>query len=272
MVNNYKNFLLDSNSEDIEFMMTQLNDYFTIGFEFFLESREFRPNITKIFKDSFENFYFKYENMIIVHENDKLLKITNIIFEKIDKSLIYLKDFFKNYESQPYLKFSNNLSYRIKLGIKNERRRISVNGLYTSLNIVKGVMMISDQGKKWNSIKGTENKLIDYFSFIKSKLIEKLKKEQNNELYLSIEEMEKYLYLKIKELFNFFTPKLFGIVLKNSRQEDYVEFNYFKYQNMTLDELKDKLMYFCYIVYLMSSEYRKKEYHKKLFVFRKKVR
>jgi hypothetical protein len=307
-VNNYKNFLLEFKGEDIEFMMNQLNEYFTIGFEIELELNKSikeslalypsRKNLklVELFKKSFPNFSFKYENFISFHEDETVngIEIVNSNggewtdeikkqkkypidtprpFEKIDTAMVYLKDFFDEFNSQKNWKFSHNTSLHINVGIKLERRRTLTNGLYIPLNIVKGVIMISDQEKKGYTFKGIEERLVNYCSSIKTKLIENLKKEPNYELYSGdINEMERYLHFKIKDLYNFFTPKLFGMIFKNSKYGDYVEFRYVGGENMRFEILKDKLMYFCYIVYLMSSEYRKKEYHKKLFVFREKVK
>lgn len=33
------------------------------------------------------------------------------------------------------------------------------------------------------------------------------------------------------------------------------------------ETIKDKLLYFCYIVYLMTTDYKKEDYHKKVYKF-----
>lgn len=269
-INNYKNFLVENYSEDIDFMMSQLNEYFTFGFEITLKSK----NLSDNFKKTFQNFYFKYDKLISLQKDIESIKINTVkLFQKIDDAITYLKIFFNDFESQDVWEFSHNTTISIIIGIRPERRRTLSNGLYIPLNIVKGIFMISDQEKKEYSLKGMEIKLVDYCSSIKTKLIEKLKKEQNYELNSGdFEEMERYLHFKIKELYNFYTPKMFSMILKNSKQSDFLEFKYTGKENMKFEILKDKLKYFCYVVYLMNSEYREKEYHKKLSKFKEKVK
>lgn len=304
MITNYDNFLLEFKSEDIKLILTGFRDYFTIGFEIEIEIKE---NILKSIKESnlmypsrknrkmmddfkrcFPNFYDKYKNKISFHEDETIvhgIEIVNSVYEEprilkriptpdidtpksihkpftnINEAIAYMNDFFMDFEDQDHWYFSHRTSIHINIGTYE----------HTPINMVKGVIMISDQEKEGFVFKGIENRIVNYCGSIKQKLIEMFKKKPNEILLNStnIKEIERIINNEVLDLYDYYTAKIYGI---NFRKRDYVEFRYVGGDKVNEEIMRDKIIYFCYLVYLMSSQYRNKEYVRKLFSFINKLR
>ena len=52
----------------------------------------------------------------------------------------------------------------------------------------------------------------------------------------------------------------------------YIEYRYVGGENIDEDLIIDKLKYFCYITYLMTSDHNEREYLRKLFSFKERIR
>lgn len=305
MITKYDNYLLEFKSEDVKLILTELVDYFTIGFEIEIE---IKPEILKglkesnlmypsrqnkkmmdDFKRSFPNFYEKYKNRISFHDdetiiygieivnsvselpipfhgmsisglNDKQKKEEHKPFNNINDAIKYINDFFMDYEDQDHWLFTHRTSIHINVGSYEN----------VPINVTKGVMMISDQEKEGFVFKGIENRLVNYCASLKQKLIDMFKKKPNKELMNStnIKDWERYINSEIFDLYDYSSAKLFGMIFK----KNYVEFRYIGGDKVNENIMKDKILYFCYLLYLMSSEYRNKEYVRKLFSFINKLR
>jgi len=316
MITKYNNYLNEFKSEDVKLILTGLQDYFTIGFEIEIE---INPNILKglkdvpryesismypsrqnrkmmeDFKSSFPNFYDKYKDRIAFHDDETLVYGVEIVngtslnkkgedplhifpgetpkpFERVKDAIEYINVFFSDFEDQRHWSFSHRTSIHINIGTYE----------HAPINIVKGVMMISDEEKTGFAFKGIENRIVNYCGSIKQKLIEMFKKEPNEKLLdtTNLSEIERILNNEIYNLYDFYGglrasmagAKLFGMIPKTKKDGTYMEFRYVGGDEVNEKIMKDKILYFCYLVYLMSSEYRNNEYVRKLFSFINKLR
>ena len=309
MITKYDNYLNEFKSEDIKLILNELQDYFTIGFEIEIE---INPQILKSLKDvppyesvsmypsrqnrkmmedfkhSFPFFYDKYSDRIAFHDDETLVYGLEIIngtsllykpihvfpgedpkpFQNVNDALTYISDFFMDYEDQNHWKFSHRTSIHVNIGTSNNAH----------INMVKGVMMISDQEKDGFVFKGMENRLVKYCSSIKQKLSSMFKDEQNYKLLntTNVKDLESLLSSEISDIYDFYggvkskmaAAKLFGMIPKDK----YMEFRYAGGENLNDRIMKHKIIYFCYLVYLMTSDCRNKEYVRKLFSFINKLR
>lgn len=278
--------------EDIKFILSELTNYFTIGFEIeietdknrvkslrdvpYYESVEMYPSrqnrkMMEDFKFNFPEFYQKYKNIISFHDDETLfygIEIVNKPFNNIKESIKYITDFFLDFEDQNRWNFTHRTSIHVNIGTYDK----------SDMNIIKGILMISDQDSIGYTYKGIEKRLTTYCSSMKEKLLKILKKENNYGLLYSndIKYIENILNEKMIDIYDFYGgfkaemagAKLFGIIPK----KDYIEFRYLGSEDLTEEITKDKIIYFCYIIYLMSTEYRNKEYVRKLFSFINKLR
>lgn len=310
MIINYSNYLAEFKSEDIRLILTGLQDYFTIGFEIEIETDKERvkslkdvPRYESVmmypsrqnrkmmedFKSCFPTFWEKYEDRISFHDDETIvygIEIVNSVphgmkdfptetarpFDNIKEAIEYIDTFFMDYEDQDHWFFSHRTSIHINIGTYDK----------TPFNLVKGILMISDQEKEGFVFKGIENRLTTYCSSMKWKLLDALKKGKSYKLLNSnnvkdIEwELSKYIY----DIYDFYGgvkakmagAKLFGMIPKTRRDGTYMEFRYMGGDELTSEIMENKIIYFCYIVYLMSSEYRNKEYVRKLLGFINKLR
>jgi len=283
MITNYINYITEFKSEDIKLILSDLQEYFTIGFEIELEfkgkikdlkfiskneSHIMYPSIKnrKILNDykiCFPDFYNKYKDIIIFHEDETLLygvEIINKPFTNLDEALNYIQDFFDSYNTQDRWKFNDRTSIHVNIGSKGKK-----------WNLTKGITMISDQSKGGFVYKGIEDRLVNWCGSIKEKLIKDFKKKPENILdTTNIDEIESIISKSITKYYSKTTMR-HGMILKGE-SEKYMEFRYVGGENLNSNIVEDKILYFCYIAYLMTSDYRKREYVRKLFSFINKLR
>lgn len=229
-----------------------------------------RDNLVQMkskFEKNLPDFYkkwgslFKYE---IDNTLDNGIEISNLkYFDDINTLIECIDDFYSDFENQSFWEFSDTTGVHINLGFKEEK----------SWNIIKGIMFLDDMGENPFVFQNMEwRKTSKFTQSLKEELINQpnilkkcLRKLQNNQ----IEEVEEILNSKLIKILYDEGYKNFGLNLLNL-SNNYVEFRY-PGGNLSKDTLKDKLLYFCYISYIMThSEVDKKEYHKKLYKFLKK--
>jgi hypothetical protein len=297
----YKDFLLEYKKED-RLLIETLYDYFTIGFEIELDSLmqkeswplyPSRKNKTLIerYKKSFPNFSQKYDDRISLHADETLplgIEIVNSTtnmkiypetepnpFNNFEDTVQYIKDFFADYNNQKEWIFNKKTSIHVNIGTVENME----------WNIVKGIMMLSDD----YSFKGIEDRKTSRFcESLKNKLKKYLIKYfKNPEKYgkrviLDAYETDVYniengiieILLK-KPIINHGLSEYLGINLSAfllNEDNKYAEFRHIGGSNVTEELLIEKLKYYCYIVYLMTSDYRNKEYIHKLLSFMNKCR
>lgn len=293
----FEEFLLEYKKEDVE-LLNKLDDYFTIGFEIEIDSTKVKeswplyPSITnrllfQKFEKTFPSLYKKYKDRISLHYDESVpngIEIVNSTFDKetypqttpkpfnsLKEGIDYINTFFDDYENQNYWIFDNHTSIHINIGTKKSMK----------WNVVKGIMMLSDEF----AFKGIEDrKTSGYCKSLKNKLSIFLEKYFKNPTHFwrkeillnssetNIEKIESgivNILLRRGSLINKGLDRTYGINLSNILMEEnkYVEFRHVGGPNINREMITDKIKYFAYVTYLMTSDYRHNEYVRKLFSF-----
>jgi len=275
----YTDFLFEFQKQDIS-LLESMDDYFTIGFEIEMdtdhrrigslprppkeitESKEItysiqdRKKLMDI-KSNFPIFFKKYFNVIKFHQDETVSRGIEIVtnpFNSIEDSKQFIKLFFDEFEKQDKWFFTDKTSIHINIGVKNKKK----------WNLVKGVLMLSDDF----TFKNMESRRTSgYCNSLKDQIIFQLKGKitETND----IKEMENIINNVIEKTFKF-TVKTFNMNLWKLLNRGYVEF---RQVGGLLNEtiVIDKMMYFIYCVYLMTSKYKQDEYYRKLFGFIQKI-
>jgi hypothetical protein len=218
------------------------------------------------FEKNLPNFFKKWGNLFkyeIDNTLDNGLEISNQkYFENINTLIECIDDFYSDFENQSFWEFSETTGIHINLGFKEEK----------NWNIIKGILFLDDMGEQPFVFQNMEwRKTSKFTKSLKEELLKQpntlkkcLRKLQNNQ----IEEVEEILNSKLVKILYDEGYKNFGLNLLNL-SNNYVEFRY-PGGNLNKQTLIDKLLYFCYISYIMThSEVDKNEYHKKLYKFLK---
>jgi len=174
----------------------------------------------------------------------------------LNRGIDMIEDFYNDFGNQDYWYMSNNTSIHINIGLSKEVDR---------WNYVKGLIMM---------VEGNEHpfvyKDIEYRQFTAycQTLLDKVKRGEFPEFSSEnfVEDAEAYLEDELKFVTKEFGSKTFGMNLKRIIEDGYVEFR-FVGGDVGKDLVIDKLFYFCYIVYLMVSDYKDLDYHKKLYKY-----
>lgn len=290
MIISYNDFLFEFQRQDVN-LLDSMNDYFTIGFEIEIESdfthkRNIRVGESKVmymsrkekkkvtnFEENFSNFIREYGNNITYHYDETLtdgLEIVNLHpFTSIKEAKNYIKTFFTDFERQNDWIFNQKTSIHVNIGTNKKK-----------WNIVKGVMMISDD-YTYRNIEA--RKTCGFCNSIKNEIfdlwVRKLKYNYLNSELDDIKKIETDFASNILSLTRN-TPKGYGINFNNLLSKNYIEFRFIGESDTYYYDLKkvkeklviDKMMYFLYIVYLMTSNYKQKEYYQKLMVFVTKIK
>ena len=244
------------------------------------------------FKKSFPDFYERYENIIDFHEDTTLTCGIEIVnkdyFVDLSEAIAFINDFFDDYSLQERWSFTNATSIHVNIG---------VNGKKPKWNIVKGVVMLADVNMKQpEELKGWEEWISpfvfkDIYSREDNEWCKSLKYRVLNDITSfniktyndliksnNIAEIENLLGDIIKSHIDPPKPnttqnKSFGFnISKIIQNQDYVEFRYIGGENINEKIVIEKLKYFCYIIYLMTTEFNRKQYTKKLYLFIDKIR
>lgn len=282
--------LFEFQKQDIN-LLESMDNYFTIGFEIEIESdfdqnRNIRVGESKVmymsrkeskkvanFEKNFINFIREYGTKITYHYDETLvdgLEIVNSFpFTSIKVAKNYIKSFFSDFEQQDDWIFNEKTSIHVNIGVKKKK-----------WNIVKGVIMISDD----YSIKDIEfRKYSGFCNSIKNEIfdlwVRKLKYNYLNSELDGIKKIETEFETNILS-FTKNMPKHYGINFTNLEKKNYIEFRFIGESDTYYSDWKkvnqklviDKMMYFLYIVYLMTSNYKQKDYYHKLMNFVTKIK
>lgn len=266
----------ENKNKIIEYLIPIISEYFDNNDKEdteFYKNREKELNYIKSkIEEYLPNFYKEYGD-IMKYEYDMTLKkgiefSPKTYIKGINESLKLLKLFFKDFDEQNYWYMSERTSIHINIGIDNKN---------TDWNILKGIVFLKD----W---KDNKSKLPFVFydvpdriesnfnmSFIEN--INKIDEFRGKSIYDTLSSLDFSNVEKIENIFeNIFWKmyyklgdKAFGFNFKNIYKYNYIEFRYIG-GNLNYEVMKEKLLYFSYIVYLMTHEnYKRKEYSKKLF-------
>jgi len=287
-ITKFNNFLLEFKNNDKDLIINELSDYFTIGIEIEIETdfkrikglRESNPfyysrsnkKLVRDFIKNFNNFYNQYKDYIDFNYEETItygLEIVSKPFTTIDSCLEFLNIFIDDYNSQKDWFFTNKTSIHFNLGVVGNQK----------WNLIKGMVMISDTEEKSYVFKDIESRFKSPFSkSLKQKLIDDISTTKDDKVLntTDIKELEDYFNdVLMKNIHKpYHNMDKYGMNLSNvlHSQNKYIEFRYVGGEDININILKEKLLYFCYIVYLMTSDYKQKDYYKKLFVFINKIR
>ena len=182
----------------------------------------------------------------------------------LDTSIEILNDFFEEYKKQDYWIFNERTGLHINIGVNDK------NAVW---NPLKGLVILNDMSERevpftfkdmtWRmnnaytrSLKG---RIIDLF---KNPEVKKRFDLDIHDIAKVEKELNPYLVKAIKD----YSVKSIGFNLIHLKKFHYVEFRYVG-GVIDKDLVIDKTLYFCYIVYLMTTDYKQQDYHKKLYKF-----
>lgn len=271
-------YLLEYQRQDIS-LLESMDNYFTIGFEIEIEpdhdvdeslklymSRKEQKKVSN-FEKNCMNFIMKYSQDITYHFDETLvngLEIVSIPFKSLKKAKDYIKLFFNDFENQDDWIFNHRTSIHVNVGVTNK-----------DWNVVKGIIMMSDD-YTFKDIESRKN----------SEYCKSLKSEIEREMYSktlpkdnTIKSMEDSINLLlsstiIKSNNSVGSNKEFGINISKVLFDhlNYIEYRHIGNSKINQQIVIDKLMYYCYITHLMTSNYKDKEYYRKLSGFMEKIK
>ena len=212
-------------------------------------------------KEHLPNFYKKYKNeidFVMDMTLDKGLEIKQKTYIKgLNKSIIFLNDFFEDFKNQTYWKFTKKTGLHINIGFVDDN---------VQWNIVKGVILLKDIKK--DDIPFVYKDMIWRMNtHFTDSIFNQLKINKSKIDLSDIETAEKYIQKSVESTMKKFGSKHFGFNISKLKSENYIEF---RYVGGVVDKelIISKMLYFCYIVYLMINPlYKRKEYLKSLYKF-----
>jgi hypothetical protein len=222
--------------------------------------------LTKKVKKHLPKFFNKWSKLL-KFEIDNTLKrgiefSLSTYIRGIEKTAEIIDDFYEEFEMQNYWYMSKRTGIHINIGVDYK----------ADWNILKGFLMISDEGEQSFAFKDMEwrqkSMYTQTFLPILKKDIETnrervMKHSQFQDLKSLEEFFSDYIINSLKEA----GYKNYGFNITRTKRLNYVEFRY-PGGEISKNILIDKLYYFCYIVHLMTDEnYKRKDYLKKLYKF-----
>lgn len=275
--------LYEANRKDISEIIKKFSNYFTISFEIEIENISFKNSrIVEKFKEDFKDFYEKWKDRIKFEKDISLRNGIEINFKKnlhlenVEEAIDFINDFFIDKDKQDKWVFSNRTGIHVNIGIKPQYK--------PKFNKIKGLLFvtdhISDERFLFKDMEYRKSSAFtqSIFSAIKYKMEYEdiLKKTDLKSVY----DIENYLNKLINELilkdkeeygknkYEEYNNSLGFNLMKLARQK-YIEFRYIG-GDINKDIVIDKLKFYCYVVYAMiDTEYKRKEYTKKLYKFYK---
>lgn len=214
-------------------------------------------------KENLPNFYKNWNNLIKFELDNTLERGIEFSHKKYLNSLTeiiqYINDFYKDFENQNYWIMTKSTGIHVNIGLKENK----------DWNVLKGVVMISDDGKGSFIFKDMEHRIKSLYS---KSYITNLKKDIKDDKIIKLEDFKKiikleitfsdYLISKLKE----YGYKNFGFNITRIK-DNYIEFRY-PGGEVKKKVLIEKVYYFCYIVKLMTEKkFKRRSYIKKLYKF-----
>lgn len=210
-------------------------------------------------KKHLPNFYKKWSNILKFEFDDSLkrgIEFSPKTFVKSIKSATeMIEDFFNDFDKQNYWYMNNNTSIHINIGLDKG----------VEWNISKGIILLKDFNEDDVPFifKGIESRQNTAFTNSLYKLIVDKLKESNLKEF-NIKEIESFINKKLEEAFETMGSKHFGFNINQIKKFGYAEFRYVG-GSLSKELVIDKLLYFSYIVYIMTSKWKEKDYIKKLY-------
>ena len=223
--------------------------------------RSYLGYLIKKVKLHLPNLWKKYKanlDCVLDMTLDKGIEVKQKTYIKgLENAIIFLNDFFNDFNNQDYWKFSKKTGLHINIGYDKKG---------VKWNTLKGMMLLKDLKK--DDIPFVYKDMIwrmntDFTDSIFNKLeIDRSKIDLTN-----IKSVETYINNAIKKIIKKFGAKHFAFNITKLQKEKYIEFRYVG--GVVNEELiVSKMLYFCYIIYIMTTpEYKRREYLKALYKF-----
>ena len=208
------------------------------------------------------NFYDKYHNDLKFEIDNTLNRgiefSPKTYIVSLNEGIKMLELFYNDFEKQKYWKMNDKTSIHINIGLTDKNH---------VWNLAKGIIMLKDYDTNKIPYVYKDMEYRQDTLFTKS-LIEPVKKHfiENKPEKFVVEEIEQIINDIVEETFKSIGTKTYAINMHNIMKYDYAEFRYIGGE-VTKEIVLNKLMFFCYIVYLMTSDYKEQDYHKKLYKF-----
>ena len=223
--------------------------------------KDFLKYLTNKVKEHLPNLWNKYrENLECVMDMtlDRGIEIKQKPYiQGINNAIIFLNDFFEDFNNQNYWKFTDKTGLHINIGYIKRG---------VEWNMVKGMVLLNDL--KRDTIPFVYKDMIWRMNTnFTDSIFNQLETDKSLIDLTDIDETERYLTKLINRTMKKFGPKHFGFNISRIKTDKYVEF---RYLGGIIDEnlIVNKMLYFCYIVYLMTTpDYKRKEYLKALYKF-----
>lgn len=206
------------------------------------------------------NFYKKHLNdldFVLDVTLDKGIEIKQKTYiNGFNNSVLFLNDFFNDFNNQTYWKFTKKTGLHINLG---------VNDINVNWNITKGIFLLNDYQKdtpyvyedmEWRKDTNYTDSIFNQIELDKSKI----------DLH-NIEITEKYIESEVFKTLEKFGSKKFAFNVSKIQNHNYVEFRYVG-GVVDQDLIVNKMKYFCNIVkYMTDNKLQKKRYMNSLYQF-----
>lgn len=175
----------------------------------------------------------------------------------INDAVIFINDFFQEFDKQEYWKFSNRTGIHINIGIiKDDIEWNIIKGMITLRDTIKMDIPFVYKDMIWRMNTNFTGSILDKISINKNKV----------DLH-DINKTEKYLNRIIERYIRKIGPRHFAFNISKIKNYGYVEFRYVGGE-VNKDLVMNKMLYFCYIIYCMTdSNYKRKKYLKDLYKY-----
>ena len=223
------------------------------------------------------NFYDKWSSKLKFEVDtslDKGIEFSPITYlNSITESIDMINDFYDDFDSQSYWKFTQKTGLHINIGFREKK----------DWNILKGVLFLSDdpstsKNKVPYVFKGIEKRVESKYAGSFKRLVFGKVGEDKDTFTVNknnLKDVENYFndYLfNILDKEGYESPtyfKLYGFNITNLKKYNFIEFRY-PGGPINREVLIDKLFYFCYLCALMTEpDYKKEQYYKRLYSFLK---
>jgi len=249
------------------------------------------------FKKNFPTFYKRYKNIIEIKNDitlvtgsiEIIINKEKIYLDSLDDAIEYLNVFYYDYSNiNKRFFFTDRTGLHINISVKNKNKN--------DYNVVKGLLFLNDDlvfkdnisRMNSNWCRSVKKEFIEYIKYKKysyhvspgkvkryNDLDKKtnLVSDLNSVLFnnFDLKKIEKTFNKIMFDFVNIYGKKQLGFNIYNLKEFDYIEFRY-SGQNISKNTLISKLLYYCYITYLMTSDYKNKEYYRKLSGFVERIK
>jgi hypothetical protein len=223
--------------------------------------KDFLKYLTGKVRLHFPKLWRKYRNdmeCVMDMTLDKGIEIKQKTYiQGINNAIEFLNDFFAEFNSQTYWKFTPKTGLHINIGYI---------GRGVKWNIVKGMVLLKDlkRGEIPFVFKDMIWRMNTHFT---ESVFNQIEVDKTQVDLSDIGRTERYLTSLINRTMKKLGYKHFGFNISKIKKEKYVEF---RYVGGVINEnlIVNKMLYFCYIVYLMTTpDYKRREYLKALYKF-----